>query len=110
MRRAFAARRLPSRISTVMASRTRVIRTRSIRRNDTTATMRFAAILLAALALLACKDKAKSKPAVQQHAGGDKPSLRGALETADVEGAGTVPAVGLGPKVVINKQEILVDG
>lgn len=68
--------------------------------------MRFAAILLAALALLACKDKAKTKPAAQPKSASTTP--RPTLETADVEGA--LPAANLGPKIVINKQEVLLDG
>lgn len=71
--------------------------------------MRFAAILLAALALLACKDKPASKPVEQKQV---QPSTapRPTLESADVEGAGAIPVANLGPKVVINKQEITIDG
>ena len=70
--------------------------------------MRSAAILLAALALLACKDKAVSKRTEQQPQAKTAPPP--SLETADVDGAGAIPVVGLGPKVVINKQEITIDG
>jgi biopolymer transport protein ExbD len=67
--------------------------------------MRFAAILLA---LVACKDKPAAKPVEAQKV--EKPSLKSALETADVDSAGTLPASGLGPKVAIDAKEITVDG
>lgn len=68
--------------------------------------MRFAAILLAALALLACRDKPASKQS--EPAKKTAPTRAPSLQTADVDGA--IPAVGLGPKVVIDKQEITIDG
>lgn len=78
---------------------------RTIRSYDTTAPMRSAAILLA---LVACKDKPAAKP-VEAHKV-EKPSLKSALETADVDTAGTLPASGLGPTVAIDVKEIRVDG
>jgi biopolymer transport protein ExbD len=67
--------------------------------------MRCAAILLA---LVACKDKPAPKPREADKV--EKPSLKSALETADVDTAGTLPASGLGPKVAINDKEITVNG
>lgn len=67
------------------------------------------AVLVLCTSLLACKDKPASKKV------DDKPQTQTVtrprpLDTAEIEGAGVVPAVGLGPKIVINKQELTLDG
>ncbi|HSD86325.1 MAG TPA: hypothetical protein VLB44_02385 [Kofleriaceae bacterium] len=73
--------------------------------------MRFARTALLAMCLASCKDKpAEKKPAPVTEAPAKRALDRPVLETSDVTGTGVVPATTLGPKIVVSKNAIELDG
>jgi biopolymer transport protein ExbD len=73
--------------------------------------MRFAVTALLVTCLAGCKDKpAEKKPAPVDQAPVRRAPERPVLETSDVSGTGVVPATNLGPKIVVSKNAIELDG
>lgn len=73
--------------------------------------MRIAALAVAVVACLGCKDKQSAKQAPQTEAAQpQRPPERPALETPDVIGPGVVPVTRLSAKITYAKDAISVDG